>query len=382
MRSNNYQNNNIRIKTPHLLRIYNNPNQNHQRMMNIQREHFHFYKPENYGINKKSKLMSSNGQKVFPIHNVYKKQENLIHKNYDNRPVKTDYNLIKDISSVGQGEKKYRKISREQLNKFKHSIDKHFKNREKTNDNFSTTMTKEETLKKNLNRSKSTLLRSISNRKNRLKKDERKTISNKSDVLQILDETIKGLKRLRTIILDDDEEYKEDEPFESFGKKLKISKKSKLKLQLENGIENMNELIRSSITGDIIKKNTIYSKYNSLKYRSITPNESIVNMTQKNRFVIDMEKHKSNNNKKEKQHYKNNSFLLPSNNKKIKNYDSEVQLNNIHLQRNNSQLMENILKVGKTYYQMQKNAKKQNKKVIRYNNESGTDTLANFEFSD
>ena len=58
MRSNNYQNNNIRIKTPHLLRIYNNPNQNHQRMMNIQREHFHFYKPENYGNNKKSKLMS------------------------------------------------------------------------------------------------------------------------------------------------------------------------------------------------------------------------------------------------------------------------------------------------------------------------------------
>jgi hypothetical protein len=382
MRSNNYQNNNIRIKTPHLLRIYNNPNQNHQRMMNIQREHFHFYKPENYGNNKKSKLMSSNGQKVFPIHNVYKKQENLINKNYDNRPVKTDYNLIKDISSVGQGEKKYRKISREQLNKFKHSIDKHFKNREKTNDNFSTTMTKEETLKKNLNRSKSTLLRSISNRKNRIKKDERKTISNKSDVLQILDETIKGLKRLRTIILDDDEEYKEDEPFESFGKKLKISKKSKLKLQLENGIENMNELIRSSITGDIIKKNTIYSKYNSLKNRSITPNESIVNMTQKNKFVIDMEKHKSNKNKKEKQHYKNNSFLLPSNNKKIKNYDSEVQLNNIHLQRNNSQLMDNILKVGKTYYKLQKNMKKQNKKIIRYNNDSGTDTLANFEFSD
>ena len=144
----------------------------------------------------------------------------------------------------------------------------------------------------------------------------------------------------------------------------------------------MNELIRSSITGDIIKKNTIYSKYNSLKNRSITPNESIVNMTQKNKFVIDMEKHKSNNNKKEKQHYKNNSFLLPSNNKKIKNYDSEVQLNNIHLQRNNSQLMDNILKVGKTYYKLQKNMKKQNKKIIRYNNDSGTDTLANFEFSD
>ena len=377
MRSNNYQNNNIRIKTPHLLRIYNNPNQNHQRMMNIQREHFHFYKPENYGINKKSKLMSSNGQKVFPIHNVYKKQENLIHKNYDNRPVKTDYNLIKDISSVNQGEKKYRKISREQLNKFKHSIDKHFKNREKTNDNFSTTMTKEETLKKNLNRSKSTLLRSISNRKNRLKKDERKTISNKSDVLQILDETIKGLKRLRTIILDDEEEYKEDEPFESFGKKLKISKKSKLKLQLENGIENMNELIRSSITGDIIKKNTVYSKYNSLKNRSITPNESMMK-TQKNKYIIDMEKHKN-----KKSHYKNNSFLIGNKNLKIKNYDTEVHLGNFNLQRNNSQLMANILKVGKTYYQMQKNAqKKPNKKVIRYNNESGTDTLANFEFSD
>ena len=124
-------------------------------------------KPENEDLN-----INNNGKIV------YKKQENLIHKNYDNRPVKTDYNLIKDISSVGQGEKKYRKISREQLNKFKHSIDKHFKNREKTNDNFSTTMTKEETLKKNLNRSKSTLLRSISNRKNRLKRKSLKDSEN------------------------------------------------------------------------------------------------------------------------------------------------------------------------------------------------------------
>ena len=44
--------------------------------------------------------------------------------------------------------------------------------------------------------------------------------------------------------------------------------------------------------------------------------------------------------------------------------------------------MDNILKVGKTYYKLQKNMKKQNKKIIRYNNDSGTDTLANFEFSD
>ena len=138
----------------------------------------------------------------------------------------------------------------------------------------------------------------------------------------------------------------------------------------------MNELIRSSITGDIIKKNTIYSKYNSLKNRSITPNESMMK-TQKNKYIIDMEKHKN-----KKSHYKNNSFLIGNKNLKIKNYDTEVHLGNFNLQRNNSQLMENILKVGKTYYQMQKNAKKQNKKVIRYNNESGTDTLANFEFSD
>jgi phosphate starvation-inducible protein PhoH len=139
----------------------------------------------------------------------------------------------------------------------------------------------------------------------------------------------------------------------------------------------MNELIRSSITGDIIKKNTIYSKYNSLKNRSITPNESITK-NQKTKYVIDMEKQKNKNT-----HYKNNSFLIGNKNNKIKNFDTEVQLGNFNLQRNNSQLMANILKVGKTYYQMQKNAqKKQNKKVIRYNNESGTDTLANFEFSD
>jgi len=376
----NIYNNQIKIKTPHLLRIYSNTNQNINRGMNIQREHFHFYKPENLNLNKKSKLMSSNGQKIYPFHGLHKNHDinKIIYNNYDNKPIKTDYNLLKDISNIDLNEKKkYRKISKEQINKFKNSIDKLFKNKEKKkNDTFSTTVTKDETLNKNLKRSKSTLLKSISRRETQTR-ENRRTISNKSDVLQILDETIKGLKRLRTIILDDEDEYKEDEPFESFGKKLKISKKkSKLKLQLENGLENMNELIRSSITGDIIKKNTIYSKYNSLKNRSITPNESMMK-TQKNKYIIDMEKHKN-----KKTHYKNNSFLIGNKNNKIKNHDTEVHLGNFNLQRNNSQLMENILKVGKTYYQMQKNAKKQNKKVIRYNNESGTDTLANFEFSD
>jgi len=376
----NIYNNQIKIKTPHLLRIYSNTNQNINRGMNIQREHFHFYKPENLNLNKKSKLMSSNGQKIYPFHGLHKNHDinKIIYNNYDNKPIKTDYNLLKDISNIDLNEKKkYRKISKEQINKFKNSIDKLFKNKEKKkNDTFSTTVTKDETLNKNLKRSKSTLLKSISRRETQTR-ENRRTISNKSDVLQILDETIKVLKRLRTIILDDEDEYKEDEPFESFGKKLKISKKkSKLKLQLENGLENMNELIRSSITGDIIKKNTIYSKYNSLKNRSITPNESMMK-TQKNKYIIDMEKHKN-----KKTHYKNNSFLIGNKNNKIKNHDTEVHLGNFNLQRNNSQLMENILKVGKTYYQMQKNAKKQNKKVIRYNNESGTDTLANFEFSD
>ena len=376
----NIYNNQIKIKTPHLLRIYSNTNQNINRGMNIQREHFHFYKPENLNLNKKSKLMSSNGQKIYPFHGLHKNHDinKIIYNNYDNKPIKTDYNLLKEISNIELGEKKkYRKISKDQIHKFKNSIDKLFKNKEKKkNDTFSTTVTKDETLNKNLKRSKSTLLKSISRRETQTR-ENRRTISNKSDVLQILDETIKGLKRLRTIILDDEDEYKEDEPFESFGKKLKISKKkSKLKLQLENGLENMNELIRSSITGDIIKKNTIYSKYNSLKNRSITPNESMIK-TQKNKYIIDMEKHKN-----KKTHYKNNSFLIGNKNNKIKNHDTEVHLGNFNLQRNNSQLMENILKVGKTYYQMQKNAKKQNKKVIRYNNESGTDTLANFEFSD
>ena len=376
----NFYKNQIKIKTPHLLRIYSNTNQNINRGMNIQREHFHFYKPENLNLNKKSKLMSSNGQKIYPFHGLHKNHDinKIIYNNYDNKPIKTDYNLLKDISNIDLNEKKkYRKISKEQINKFKNSIDKLFKNKEKKkNDTFSTTVTKDETLNKNLKRSKSTLLKSISRRETQTR-ENRRTISNKSDVLQILDETIKGLKRLRTIILDDEDEYKEDEPFESFGKKLKISKKkSKLKLQLENGLENMNELIRSSITGDIIKKNNIYSKYNSLKNRSITPNESMMK-TQKNKYIIDMEKHKN-----KKTHYKNNSFLIGNKNNKIKNHDTEVHLGNFNLQRNNSQLMENILKVGKTYYQMQKNAKKQNKKVIRYNNESGTDTLANFEFSD
>ena len=37
----NIYNNQIKIKTPHLLRIYSNTNQNINRGMNIQREHFH-----------------------------------------------------------------------------------------------------------------------------------------------------------------------------------------------------------------------------------------------------------------------------------------------------------------------------------------------------
>ena len=53
-----------------------------------------------------------------------------------------------------------------------------------------------------------------------------------------------------------------------------------------------------------------------------------------------MEKHKN-----KKTHYKNNSFLIGNKNNKIKNHDTEVHLGNFNLQRNNSQLMENILSV-------------------------------------
>ena len=47
----NIYNNQIKLKTPHLLRIYSNTNQNINKGMNIQREHFHFYRPENLNLN-------------------------------------------------------------------------------------------------------------------------------------------------------------------------------------------------------------------------------------------------------------------------------------------------------------------------------------------
>ena len=104
----NIYNNQIKIKTPHLLRIYSNTNQNINRGMNIQREHFHFYKPENLNLNKKSKLMSSNGQKIYPFHGLHKNHDinKIIYNNYDNKPIKTDYNLLKDISNIDLNEKK------------------------------------------------------------------------------------------------------------------------------------------------------------------------------------------------------------------------------------------------------------------------------------
>ena len=113
----NIYNNQIKIKTPHLLRIYSNTNQNINRGMNIQREHFHFYKPENLNLNKKSKLMSSNGQKIYPFHGLHKNHDinKIIYNNYDNKPIKTDYNLLKDISNIDLNEKK--NIEKYQKNK-------------------------------------------------------------------------------------------------------------------------------------------------------------------------------------------------------------------------------------------------------------------------
>ena len=368
---NNINNCRIRIKSSNLLRLFPSLEQNNKKYPRLTEHHelndkmkikkFLFYTPNN--LKKKSKLFSSNKKKLIEIQNISnnKINEEINEKTILYKPIKTDFNSKNDNSINIKEEKKYRKISKEKLNNFKESINKYFQNYNLTKDDFST---KEETIKKK--RSKSTSLIVIDNSKETLISKNRRKNSNKSDIVEILDNTINSLKKLKTIILDDEIHYKDDEinyKMDEINKKeFKISKKKKLKIHFKNGLNNKNPLVRNSI----IKRNINFNKY---KKKSLITDNFLFKNNEKN---IDNKIHKENN--------KRNSFLLGNKNAKIKNYDTEVRFN---LPKNNSLLINNIIEVEETYNKLKQNMKKmKNNNKMKKQNKILSYSLTNFEFSD
>ena len=368
---NNINNCRIRIKSSNLLRLFPSLEQNNKKHPRLTEHHelndkikikkFLFYTPNN--LKKKSKLFSSNKKKLIEIQNISnnKINEEINEKTILYKPIKTDFNSKNDNSINVKEEKKYRKISKEKLNNFKESINKYFQNYNLTKDDFST---KEETIKKK--RSKSTSLIVIDNSKETLISKNRRKNSNKSDIVEILDNTINSLKKLKTIILDDEIHYKDDEinyKMDEINKKeFKISKKKKLKIHFKNGLNNKNPLVRNSI----IKRNINFNKY---KKKSLITDNFLFKNNEKN---IDNKIHKENN--------KRNSFLLGNKNAKIKNYDTEVRFN---LPKNNSLLINNIIEVEETYNKLKQNMKKmKNNNKMKKQNKILSYSLTNFEFSD
>ena len=337
---NNINNCRIRIKSSNLLRLFPSLEQNNKKHPRLTEHHelndkmkikkFLFYTPNN--LKKKSKLFSSNKKKLIEIQNISnnKINEEINEKTILYKPIKTDFNSKNDNSINVKEEKKYRKISKEKLNNFKESINKYFQNYNLTKDDFST---KEETIKKK--RSKSTSLIVIDNSKETLISKNRRKNSNKSDIVEILDNTINSLKKLKTIILDD---------------------------EIENSLNNKNQLVRNSI----IKRNINFNKY---KKKSLITDNFLFKNNEKN---IDNKIHKENN--------KRNSFLLGNKNAKIKNYDTEVRFN---LPKNNSLLINNIIEVEETYNKLKQNMKKmKNNNKMKKQNKIISYSLTNFEFSD
>ena len=219
----------LKLKTPHLLKLNINKTKGvtNATKLNIQKEHFHFFKMQkspmnntkekNYitteneqlsNKNQKLKLISSNGQNYFCFNQnkgesgikiISKKEPSeLPYMNTDYR-TKTLNTINSDCISMNQ----YRKLSKEQIQRIRQL--KTMNTITHTNTLTDSSITKDET-KSRMERSKSTLnTKSISLRNNKLKVLKR-SLSNKRNVLKILDDTIKGLTKLKTIILDDEEE--------------------------------------------------------------------------------------------------------------------------------------------------------------------------------
>ena len=405
----------LKLRTPHLLKLNINKINGiaNAPKLNIQKEHFHFFKMQKSPMNKnkqkncittdeplskknqKLKLISSNGQNYFCFNQnkgesgikIISKKES-IDLPYTNTEYKVNcHNTINsDCTSMNQ----YKKLSKEQIQRIRQlNTMKTITNTNTLTDSCS--ITKDET-KSRMERSKSTLnTKSISLRNNKLKVLKR-SLSNKRNVLKILDDTIKGLTKLKTIILDDEEEeYKYDDDEIDFSKEdSNKKKKNKIKQKLQNGIMNMNELINSSFTGELIKKERKRHLNRTIDIDSCTPCRK-----RNEKIIINMENHKysptTTQHRKHNSLYSNYNYSVYKERKekthsiiKVDNVDKEVPIKIKTFQRNNSELVKNIMSVNKTLNNMKKGQLKTSSSNVfrRSNRYSDSDTLANFEFDD
>ena len=405
----------LKLKTPHLLKLNINKTKGvtNATKLNIQKEHFHFFKMQkspmnntkekNYitteneqlsNKNQKLKLISSNGQNYFCFNQnkgesgikiISKKEPSeLPYMNTDYR-TKTLNTINSDCISMNQ----YRKLSKEQIQRIRQL--KTMNTITHTNTLTDSSITKDET-KSRMERSKSTLnTKSISLRNNKLKVLKR-SLSNKRNVLKILDDTIKGLTKLKTIILDDEEEeeYKYDDDEVDFEKEASYkNKRNKIKQKLQNGIMNMNELINSSFTGELIHKE-------AKRQMNLTLDMDTPKRKRNEKIVINMENHKNSSttqHKKNKSLYSNYNYNIFKEKKendkshsiiRVDNVDKEVPIKIKTVQRNNSELVKNIMSVNKTLNKMKKRELGTSSSNIfrKSNRYSDSDTLANFEFVD
>ena len=405
----------LKLKTPHLLKLNINKTKGvtNATKLNIQKEHFHFFKMQkspmnntkekNYitteneqlsNKNQKLKLISSNGQNYFCFNQnkgesgikiISKKEPSeLPYMNTDYR-TKTLNTINSDCISMNQ----YRKLSKEQIQRIRQL--KTMNTITHTNTLTDSSITKDET-KSRMERSKSTLnTKSISLRNNKLKVLKR-SLSNKRNVLKILDDTIKGLTKLKTIILDDEEEeeYKYDDDEVDFEKEASYkNKRNRIKQKLQNGIMNMNELINSSFTGELIHKE-------AKRQMNLTLDMDTPKRKRNEKIVINMENHKNSSttqHKKNKSLYSNYNYNIFKEKKekdkshsiiRVDNVDKEVPIKIKTVQRNNSELVKNIMSVNKTLNKMKKRELGTSSSNIfrKSNRYSDSDTLANFEFVD
>ena len=406
----------LKLKTPHLLKLNINKTKGvtNATKLNIQKEHFHFFKMQkspmnntkekNYitteneqlsNKNQKLKLISSNGQNYFCFNQnkgesgikiISKKEPSELPEMNTDYRTKTLNTINSDCISMNQ----YRKLSKEQIQRIRQL--KTMNTITHTNTLTDSSITKDET-KSRMERSKSTLnTKSISLRNNKLKVLKR-SLSNKRNVLKILDDTIKGLTKLKTIILDDEEEeeYKYDDDEVDFEKEASYkNKRNKIKQKLQNGIMNMNELINSSFTGELIHKE-------AKRQMNLTLDMDTPKRKRNEKIVINMENHKNlpstTQHKKNKSLYSNYNYNIFKEKKekekshsiiRVDNVDKEVPIKIKTVQRNNSELVKNIMSVNKTLNKMKKRELGTSSSNIfrKSNRYSDSDTLANFEFVD
>ena len=406
----------LKLKTPHLLKLNINKTKGvtNATKLNIQKEHFHFFKMQkspmnntkekNYitteneqlsNKNQKLKLISSNGQNYFCFNQnkgesgikiISKKEPSELPEMNTDYRTKTLNTINSDCISMNQ----YRKLSKEQIQRIRQL--KTMNTITHTNTLTDSSITKDET-KSRMERSKSTLnTKSISLRNNKLKVLKR-SLSNKRNVLKILDDTIKGLTKLKTIILDDEEEeeYKYDDDEVDFEKEASYkNKRNKIKQKLQNGIMNMNKLINSSFTGELIHKE-------AKRQMNLTLDMDTPKRKRNEKIVINMENHKNlpstTQHKKNKSLYSNYNYNIFKEKKekekshsiiRVDNVDKEVPIKIKTVQRNNSELVKNIMSVNKTLNKMKKRELGTSSSNIfrKSNRYSDSDTLANFEFVD